>query len=411
MFKKTRVSIVATIMSVLIFLWMGTIGIIYVSSYLDMTKQNREMLKTHAEMYSLSRNSSIPPALPSQEPGGPRGFGASSPIFQLSTFYSVALTYDLEAIEITNSRPMLHTDSELEELSIKIADNDRQYGTENDLAFYITDKGGYLLVVFMDNAVLNKSASTLIRYTVIFGALAMVAFFFLSVFLAKRIIAPLEDSYRKQKQFISDAGHELKTPISIVSTNAELLSRNVGSSRWLDNIQYEVGRMGMLVSQLLELARTESVTPVMERFDLSRLCNGEALPFESIAFEHGFSLHCEIADNIFTLGNSAQLKQLVSILLDNAIRHSSGGDVCLKLQRERAHIRLSVINSGEPIPPEIRSQIFERFFRANEARNGEDKHYGLGLAIAKAIVSSHNGHIEVLCYDGLIEFRVRLASI
>ena len=113
----------------------------------------------------------------------------------------------------------------------------------------------------------------------------MVLFFFLSVFLARKIVNPLEESYQKQRQFISDAGHELKTPVSIVSANAELLSREIGDNTWLKNIQYENERMGMLVGQLLDLARTENVTPQMEHIDFSRLVAGEALPFESVAFE------------------------------------------------------------------------------------------------------------------------------
>ena len=163
----------------------------------------------------------------------------------------------------------------------------------------------------------------------------MVLFFFLSVFLARKIVNPLEESYQKQKQFISDAGHELKTPVSVVSANAELLSREIGDNQWLQNIQYENERMGMLVGQLLDLARTENVTPQMEHIDFSRLVAGESLPFESVAFEKGLTLNTNITSNIGVIGNSTQLKQLVSILLDNAIRHSKDqGEVWLTLTKE-----------------------------------------------------------------------------
>ena len=162
---------------------------------------------------------------------------------------------------------------------------------------------------------------------------------------------PLEVSYQKQKQFISDAGHELKTPVSIVGANAELLSREIGNNQWLANIQYENERMGLLVSQLLELARTENVVPKMEHIDFSYLVNGETLPFESIAFEKGIVLHSNITGGISVVGSGDQLKQLVSILLDNAIRHSSGGnEVCLNLTRKQGAAILSVVNKGEEIP-------------------------------------------------------------
>ena len=263
----------------------------------------------------------------------------------------------------------------------------------------------------MDNTVINERAMTLFRYTLIFGGVALILFFFLSMYLAKKIVSPLEESYQKQKQFISDAGHELKTPISVVSANAELLCREIGNNQWLQNIQYENERMGILVGQLLDLARTENVTPQMEHIDFSRLVAGETLPFESVAFEKGLTLSTNIANDIDVVGNSTQLKQIVSVLLDNAIRHSEGaGEVRLTLTKERNFAKLSVINKGCEIPAEKREQIFERFYRVDTARN-DDKHYGLGLAIAKAIAISHKGHIDVLCYNGFVEFRVHIPTV
>jgi len=197
----------------------------------------------------------------------------------------------------------------------------------------------------------------------------------------------------------------------VVNANAELLSREIGDNRWLQNIQYENERMGMLVGQLLDLARTENITPQTERIDFSRLVAGEALPFESVAFEKGLSLQTDLANPVGVIGNSTQLKQLVSILLDNAIRHSKAqGEIRLTLTEEHGVAKLSVINRGDEIPKEQREQIFERFYRVDTARNGEDKHYGLGLAIAKAIVVSHKGRIEVCCYDGFVEFKIQLPA-
>lgn len=278
--------------------------------------------------------------------------------------------------------------------------------------YYAADKGGYDLVAFKDNTILNENMRTLLRYTLLFGGFAIIAFFFLAVFLAGRIVKPLEESYQKQKQFISDAGHELKTPVSVVSANAELLSREIGENQWLSNIQYENERMGLLVGQLLELARTENVSPQMEQIDFSRLVNGEALPFESVAFEQGHELIYNVEPGIMIEGNSTQLRQAVSILLDNALRHSTEqSEVSLCLSRHRNYARLSVVNAGAEIPPEQRPLIFERFYRVDTVRNDEDKHYGLGLAIAKAIVTAHKGRINVFCSDGLVEFRIELPML
>lgn len=415
MFRKSRIKIVIAIMSVLVLLWVGTLGVIYASSYFEMSKQNEQMLRTHAEMYSLEQSITPFPA-DRHQPGGKNnfkpGFDSSSPMFRLSNFYTVAVSNSGEVLEIKNEPPTVYTNDDLEKLARSIISGDKSKGAKNNLAFYKTDKGGYTLVAFMDNTVINESAMTLFRYTLIFGGVALVLFFFLSMFLARKIVSPLEEGYKKQKQFISDAGHELKTPVSVVSANAELLAREIGDNAWLKNIQYENERMGVLIGQLLQLARTENVTPQMEYIDFSRLVAGEALPFESVAFEKGLTLSTNIADNIGAEGNSTQLKQVVSILLDNAIRHSKGrGEVCLSLIKEHGFARLSVVNVGDEIPVLEREKIFERFYRVDTVRNGEDKHYGLGLAIAKAIVEAHKGHIEVACYNGLVEFTLKIPAL
>ena len=407
MFRKSRRKIVAAIMSVLVLLWIGTLGVIYFSSYLEMKQQNTRMLQAHAEMYNLPLSTPGRP-FPSGNPGFRPSF-SDSPAFQLSTFYTVAVSYSGEILEIKNEPPTLHSNSDLTALAKGIIRGQKATGTKNNLAFYKTDKGGYILVTFKDNTVVNESAWMLLRYTLIFGSVALVAFFFLSAFLAKKIVDPLEESYEKQKQFVSDAGHELKTPVAVVSANAELLSREIGDNRWLSNILYENERMGMLVGQLLELARTENVAPQMDCINFSRLVAGETLPFESVAFEKGLTLNSHIASGIAVNGNSSQLKQLVAILLDNAIRHSEdAGEIYLHLSKDHGYAKFSVINTGEEIPLAHREKIFERFYRADTARNSEGNHYGLGLAIAKAITEAHKGHIHVLCNNGLVEFCVQI---
>ncbi|MCH5297528.1 MAG: HAMP domain-containing histidine kinase [Ruminococcus sp.] len=419
MFKKSRRKIVAAIMSILVLLFLGTLAVIYSSSYFEVSSRNYDMLERHAELYSLRGFSedtfggrfsdTMEPLIenPKNKPNDSRF--EDTPTFQLSTFYSVAISKDGDILEIDNRNETVYTKETLEKYASDILKSNKNRGIKNSLMFIVLDKGKYTLVTFMDNTVMQESMTTLFRYTLVFGGIAIIALFFLAVYLAKRIVKPLEESYQKQKQFISDAGHELKTPVSVVNANAELLSREIGDNQWLTNIQYENERMGKLVSQLLELARTENVTPQTEHLDLSRLVIGGALPFESVAFEKGLVLNMDISDGIFVDGNSSQLSQLVSILIDNAIRHGQDGkEVGLTLNENRNSVILSVTNAGKPIPQEETERLFERFYRADETRNGEDKHYGLGLAIAKSIVTAHKGRIEVKCYNGIVEFRVAL---
>lgn len=418
MFKKSQRRIVATIMSILVCLFLGTLAVIYTSSYFEVANTNFDMLTRHAQTYVLTdhvqhdRIDDLPPGwmepLPGKDHGG-KPF--NTPAFQLSTFYSVAVADNGQILATDIGDRKVYDEATLEKYAADILKNGKIRGTKGSLVYLVAPKNGYTLVAFMDNTVIHESMTTLFRYTLMFGSIALVVMFFLSRYLAKRIVDPLEKSYLKQKQFISDAGHELKTPVSVVNANAEILQREIGENGWLANIQYENERMGKLVAQLLELVRTEDVKPQMEHLDFSRLVAGGVLPFESVAFENGLLLNTQIADGVTVMGNSSQLSQLVSILVDNAIQHGQDGkEILISLTQSRSTAILSVINAGEPIPQEKTEQLFERFYRADEARTGKDNHYGLGLAIAKAIAEAHKGKIEVRCHNGLVEFRAAVSK-
>lgn len=183
--------------------------------------------------------------------------------------------------------------------------------------------------------IMTQSITTLFRYRIIFGSITVTVLFFVSIYLASRIVEPLETSYKKQKQFIADAGHELKTPISVISANAELLKREISDDQWLANIQYENEKMGHLVTQLLDLVHAQRTDIPKIKLDFSHLVKGKALPFESIAYEKGSTLNYMIQDQIMIIGNEDQLKQLVSILIDNMIEHGkSNEDIDIKLKLE-----------------------------------------------------------------------------
>ena len=412
MFKKSKRKIVAAIMSALVLLFLGTLAVIYFSSYREVSSRNRDMLERYAQLYPMSvrpEDPKQPDSAPARRPDGPRF--EDTPAFRLSTFYSVAVSKDGGLLSVDNSGREVYTDEELGEYALEIVKSGKARGVKEHLIYVAVDKGGYTLVAFMDNTIVRDSMTTLFRYTLIFGGIAILALFFVAIFLANRIVRPLEESYRKQKQFISDAGHELKAPVSVVNANADMLRREIGENRWLSNIQYENTRMGALVTQLLELARTENVTPEMAEVELDRIVMGEALPFETVVFEKGAKLQCDVAEDLRVVGNADELRQLVSILLDNAVRHNApGGSIRVELRREKAHAVLSVSNEGAPIPDEQQKHLFDRFYRADEARTGGDNHYGLGLAIAKAIVEAHHGQIAVSCPEGLVIFTVRIPA-
>ena len=407
MFKKSRIKIVASIMSVLMLLLAGTLGIIYYTSYMDVYNKDQAMLERYIEgVFKGMNDGGFAPN--GERPPAKHAFNENS--FLLSTFYSVTISDTGKIIKIDNVKLTMLTNEVLTELAQSLAKKGKTHGTSGSLVYRVYSGNGFTTVAFMDNTIFSESITTLFKYTLIFGCIAIILLFFLSVYLARRIVQPLEDSYQKQKQFISDAGHELKTPVSVISTNVEMLSREIGENQWLSNIQFENSRMAALIKQLMELAKTEQVTPMMENVNFSRTVVGETLLFDSVAYEKGIELNCDnIAENVFVHGNAEQLGQLVSILLDNAVSHCAEhkkAAVSLTIKHNKAH--LSVSNEGTEIPKEQRDLIFERFYRSDYARTGGENHYGLGLAIAKSIVTAHHGDISVSCENGMVTFRVIL---
>lgn len=412
MFKKTKIKIIVSVMAAITLLLFGTLSIILVTSYAQMTNDNKRMLEQYVRDYRIDdektgdlRNGMTDMPFDNsaaQKPDEPPPEELHK--YDISTFYSVAVSSDGSVLKINNDSGNLYSDEKLKSFADEVISGNSKTGRIKNLEYIKAEKDGYTLVAFIDNVIMQGNIATVFRNTLIFSGISVIAVFIASIFLSKRIVAPVEETFEKQKNFISDAGHELKTPVSVISANADLLSRQVGENQWLANIIYENERMGNLVKQLLQLAKTENAEVVYETVDLSRIVSGELLPFESVAFENGLILKSDIDNRINVTGDPTMLKQLTSILIDNAIRHNKGEkDIQIKLKSEHSYAKLSVINYGEKIPEEQQKHIFERFYRVDSARS-DDGHFGLGLAIAKSIADSHKGKIMLSCYDGKVEF-------
>ena len=414
MFKRSRKKIILAIMGSLILLFAITLSVIMLASYREIRQENMAMLKRHVELYYLDGETGGPPDLPPDglldlpnapvlEPPG-RPPLDQKPDYQLSTFYSVVFGESDTIIAVDNGEKEVYSEEELIGIAKEILAGNTVSGRIGALTYIVDRRPEYTLVALMDNTVSEGSLNTLLHNVLIIGSVAILVMFFISLVLSGRIIRPLEENDQKQKQFISDASHELKTPVAVISTNAELLSREIGENEWLSNIVYENDRMGGLVRQLLDLSRAENAEILMEQVDLSRVVTGEALALEMLAFDHGRVFRTDIEDGVIFTGNKTQLTQLVSILLDNAIRHATGSEIGISLKRQGHHAVLSVVNDGDEIPRDKLEHLFDRFYRVDEARNSEGQHYGLGLSIAKAVVEKHGGSISVSCQDGKVRF-------
>jgi len=431
MFRRTRRRIIFSIMGSLSLLFVITLSVILFASSRQMLRENLEKLERYSDRYLLESQKNgmnlpgsgnpgsdnrIPPE-PMRDgntPPAPMKDGPvpeDSPDYQLSVFYSVAFSKDNKVLEVENKDNGIYEEEDLVSLARDVLGKDRRSGKTGELVYLVSKRPGYTLVAFLDNTMANNSMQVIIRNYVIVGVIAMFLLFAIAFLLARRIVRPLEQNDRKQKQFISDASHELKTPVSVIGANTEMLFREIGENEWLSNIRYENERMSTLLRQLLDLSRAESASVPMEKIDLSHIVAGDTLVLESLAFDQGKMIRSDIEENIHITGNRTQMEQLVSVLLDNAIRHSSGKDIEITLKRHGHSAIICVSNEGEEIPPGKTDHLFDRFYRLDEVRNSEDNHYGLGLSIAKAVVQNHKGNIAVSFREGKVVFTVTLPAV
>lgn len=254
-------------------------------------------------------------------------------------------------------------------------------------------------VIFADISSEQQTLQGLIRSSLLIGSGSLLALVGLAILLARWAVRPVENAWQQQKQFVADASHELKTPLTVILTNAELLqSPDYDAARreqFAGSIRTAAQQMRALVESLLELARAESDSPAAGAVcvDLSAAAETEALLFEAAFFERGLTLETDIAPSLFVRGDAQKLRQVVAILLDNAQKYASGGAVALCLARAgRSRCRLSVQNDGTPLTQAECRAVFARFYRADTARTRTGS-FGLGLSIAQAVVQAHHGRI------------------
>ena len=274
------------------------------------------------------------------------------------------------------------------------------------LRYLVSSVGGETRIAFLDAGNDIASMAELILTSLLVGALALLAFFFVSLLLANFALKPVEAAWNKQKQFVADASHELKTPLTVILANQKILlahpEQTVSQQRqWIENTQSEGDRMKSLVEDLLFLAKSDDAVgkETLSDVNFSDVAQGSILSFASLAFESGITLSDGIQPGIVLPGSESKLRRLCGILLDNALKYANaGGKVDLELRAEGSCALMSVHNSGDPIPEAELPHLFERFYRVDRARSAGG--YGLGLSIAQSIVKAHGGKISVTSSAG-----------
>ncbi len=265
--------------------------------------------------------------------------------------------------------------------------------------YQIKHSGGKTRVIFIDRTNQLATMRRLLIVLVIVGISALIVLFPISIMVSGWIVRPIERTWNDQKEFFANASHELKTPLTVISANIDVIMSDPDKTvseqgKWFEYIKSEAVKMSKLINQMLYLSKNDRAESEMLITDVavSEAVEGACLAAEALAFEKGHELVTDIEPDITCMGDREMIVRLANILLDNAISHSADGSaVNVDLHRKKGRNVLTVTNIGEYIPPEELSRLFDRFYRTDRSRTGETGGFGLGLSIAKTIAENHKG--------------------
>lgn len=316
--------------------------------------------------------------------------------------FAIMVDMDGNFLDLRNTEN--YTREEAEEIMNGILSRNESSGMYGWLQYCRVEKEYGTLIVITDKTSDQGLLNQLFRTTVILGLLVLLLLFVFLCFCSGWITKPVKSAFIRQKQFVSDAGHELKTPLTILSANADLLQDEIGENKWLMYMQEQTSRMNQLVGDLLRLARMDNASQAyaFETFNLSTAVSATVLPFEGQAFELHRNLELDIQPGLEYHGSEQHIRQLTAIFVDNAMKYSNeNGTIKVTLLKRGEHCVLEFFNTGCEISQKETEKIFERFYRGDKARGNSGKSgYGLGLAIAKGIMEIHRIRIQVTCEQG-----------
>lgn len=407
MIRTLRTRLVAAAMASLGVVLTVILGLVLLSSYQNIVSDADRILNLLAE------NQGRFPQLPEDfdwEAEGPR---RQSPELGYEIRYFSVLLDEAGAVAETDTGRIAAVDqAEAEDYARQAAASGMERGFLGDYRYLVASEGTGTRVVFLDYGghLLNFRSTALTALWVAGGG--MLAVFLLLLLLSRRIVRPIAESHEKQKRFLTDAGHELKTPIAIIQADTDVLTLETGEgNEWVTDIQRQVARLTDLTNELMDLARLEeprgggNFLP----FSFSDLVEETAQSFQALARSQGKGLALSIQPRLTLVGEEKRLAQLVSLLLDNAVKYAPPGDeITLSLARQGKALRLTVTNAAPGLSREVLENMFDRFYRGDKARSSQQGGYGIGLAVAKAVVQAHRGRITAAAQAGRLVMTVVL---
>lgn len=380
------------------------IGSLNIINYINLLQQADEILTV------LSENDASFPDYSTNTEDLPSSFNVETPFN--TRFFSVTIDNDLNVSNVDTKQITAIDDSTAIEYASNVIMTNNTSGFYDNYRYKVVEDDSSYMVIFVDeNKELNSFHQVLFT-SIMISLIGFAAVSILIIIFSKRVFEPVEESYHKQKQFITDASHELKTPLTIISANIDVLEMVNEENNWTDSIRHQISRLTTMVNQMVSLSRIDEIEELtnLVDFSLSDTLQECIDPFYEVATSQHKELLVDIENQCNYKGDQNMMKQMINLIMDNAFKYSNdNGTIKIQLKKTNKHYLLTFYNTTNEIPQGNLDQIFERFYRLDASRNSKTGGSGIGLSIVKSIVDVHKGSIHAKSEDGksmLIEIKL-----
>lgn len=326
--------------------------------------------------------------------------------------YSTSVVLKNKTIMVLSNSLKETTDKDILSMTKELQKDKKRFGSIDDYIYVVrTLKSGNTVYIFVDNKEAMQNSKQFFIVSIFIFLLSVIVFTIISYYLSRWMTKPSEKAIKNQKIFVANISHDLKTPITIIRANADLIENEVKNKKSIKYIQQETEKLNHLVNEMLTLTRIDNTISKenFKSFNFGDSLFDVVLPFESVAYEKGIHFNINIDESTTYFGDENNIQKLAEILIDNAMSYTAkDGIVDVDAYENSKAVTLSVTNTGEPISDEKKVEIFDRFYRESKSRESTGNHYGLGLSIANTIVKKHNGKISIESKNGKNTFTVIL---